>query len=159
MSAQRLRSGEITRNLAHSDFGTLTLLFQDDVGGLEIVDLKSTNTVSSAEAENSGRFKHIDPKPGTIVVNIGYLLMRWSNGRWKNTIHRVSEPRAGTPGEGDGIGDKTIPQRHSIAFFSSPDPETIVEALPGCWSEQVPKKWKPINAGDYLRRKTAAMYT
>jgi hypothetical protein len=89
---QLLNSGKLARVPAHSDFGTLTLLFQDDVGGLEIADLGSANTEKSAEFEKHGSFTPVKPVPGTVVVNIGYLLMRWSNGRWKNTIHRVMGP-------------------------------------------------------------------
>ena len=62
------------------------------MGGLEIADTSFTNSEISATVERSGSFVHIDPKPGTILVNVGYLLMKWSNGRWKNTVHRVSEP-------------------------------------------------------------------
>lgn len=149
-----LPSGGLTRNPAHSDFGTLTLLFQDEVGGLEVADTSSTNSEISARVERSGSFVHVDPKPGTILVNVGYLLMRWSNGHWKNTIHRVSEP----PHWKDQGSADAIPERYSIAYFSAPDPATVVEALPCCCGDQAPKRWKSVNAGDYLRRKRAALY-
>jgi isopenicillin N synthase-like dioxygenase len=172
VSTQLLRSGTLARIPAHSDPGTLTLLFQDDVGGLEIAELGSATTDTSAGFEKSGRFRHVEPKPGTVVVNVGYLLMRLSNGRWKNTVHRVLEPPSPlkgqvldepnvpkTHGMNDGSADDITPARYSIPFFAVPDPATIVEALPGCWSEEVPKRWKPISAGDYLRKKSKAMYT
>ena len=161
---------------AHSDFGTLTLLFQDSTGGLEIADLASADTVKSAEFEQDGKFISVNPKPGTVTVNVGYLLMRWSNGRWKNTIHRVVEPslsvdegQLGTAADsgtsfvdlapkGEAVGVRLAPARYSIAFFASPDPETVLETLQGCWSEQNPKQWKPINTGEFLRRKRAASY-
>ncbi|MCJ1245559.1 hypothetical protein MMC30_002763 [Trapelia coarctata] len=170
LSAPLLRSGIQTRIPAHSDFGTLTLLFQDNVGGLEIADLRSMNTDTSAGFEKNGRFRPVEPKPGTVVVNVGYLLMRWSNGRWRNTVHRVSEPPTsikeqvlrepdceGSQEINDVSATEMISARYSIPFFASPDSETIVEALPGCWSEEVPKRWKPISAGDYLRRKMEGM--
>lgn len=168
LSASLLRSGTATRIPAHSDPGTLTLLFQDDVGGLEIADLSSASIEASAGFEKDGRFRRVEPKPGTVVVNVGYLLMRWSNGRWKNTIHRVSLPPSeqaldksdlsGTLEVHDVSATDLVPARYSIPFFAVPDPGTIVEALPGSWSEDVPKRWKPIHVGDYLRRKTEAMY-
>ena len=148
-----LLSGTHTRIPAHSDFGTLTLLFQDNVGGLEIAEPGSANTETSVGFEKEGRFRRVEPKSGTIVVNVGYLLMRWSNGRWKNTVHRVVEPP-----NSEKAGDEMTPARYSIPFFASPDPATVVEALPGCWSEEVPKRWKAISAGDYLRRKRQAAY-
>lgn len=172
MSRSLLRSGNLTRIPARSDFGTLTLLFQDGVGGLEIADPGSANTDTSAGLEKGGKFRQVEPKPGRVVVNVGYLLVRWSNGRWKNTIHRVSEPPSSMKEHivdgsnaprsqrmNDVSAIDMIPARYSIPFFASPDPETIVEALPGCWSDAVPKRWKPIGAGDYLRRKKEGMYT
>ncbi|KAM0805218.1 thymine dioxygenase [Usnea florida] len=149
-----LLTGAHTRIPAHSDFGTLTLLFQDAVGGLEIADPGSASTATSIGFEKDGRFRSVTPKPGTVVVNVGYLLMRWSNGRWKNTVHRVVEP----PLSDEEGGKEVTPARYSVPFFASPDPATIVEALPGCWSEEVPKKWKAISAGDYIKRKRRAAY-
>jgi isopenicillin N synthase-like dioxygenase len=169
---QLLHSGKIARVPAHSDFGTLTLLFQDDVGGLEIADLSSANTEKSAEFEKHGSFKPVKPVLGTVVVNVGYLLMRWSNGRWKNTIHRVvgppSLPMREVSTDSDnpktirldaGSLENTTPGRYSIPFFAAPDPETTIEALPGCWSKDMPKRWKSINASDFLRRKREAIYS
>lgn len=170
MPTQLLNSGKLARVPAHSDFGTLTLLFQDDVGGLEIADLGSANTEKSAEFEKHGSFTPVKPVPGTVVVNIGYLLMRWSNGRWKNTIHRVTGPSSlpmqevpttpdnpRTIGSHAGSPEDITPGRYSIPFFASPDPEVMIEALPGCWSQDVPKRWKPINTGEFLRRKREAI--
>ena len=148
-----LLTGTHTRIPAHSDFNTLTLLFQDSVGGLEIADPGSAPTSTSTGFEQNGRFQKVTPTPGTVVVNVGYLLMRWSNGRWKNTVHRVVEPPFS-----EGGGNEMTPARYSIPFFASPDPATVVEALPGCWSEEVPKRWKAICAGDYIERKRRAAY-
>ena len=153
----------------HSDFGSLTLLFQDEVGGLEIADMSSTTSEASAAVEKKGKFIHVDPKPGTIVVNVGYLLMRWSNGRWKNTVHRVMEPpqweeealqspKVSNSSKAHDVSGNTIPERYSIAYFSAPDPATIVEALPCCYGDDLPQRWKPMNAGEYLLRKRAALY-
>lgn len=153
LPAKDLLSGTHARIPAHSDFGTLTLLFQDDVGGLEIAEPGSANTETSAGFEKEGRFGKVEPRPGTVVVNVGYLLMRWSNGRWKNTVHRVVEPPSSESG-----GDEMTPARCSIPFFASPDPATVVEALPGCWGEEMPKRWKAISAGGYLSRKREAVY-
>ena len=144
-----LLTGTHTRIPADSDFGTLTILFQDSVGGLEIAEPGSALTTTSNGFEKAGRFRSVAPVPGTVVVNVGYLLMRWSNGRWKNTVHRVVEPP---------FSDEMTPARYSIPFFASPDAATIVEALPGCWSEEVPKRWEAICAGDYIKRKRRAAY-
>jgi len=131
--------------------------------------MSSTSSEASASVERSGKFIHVDPIPGTIIVNVGYLLMKWSNGRWKNTVHRVSEPphwkkqvvqgsNSNDIAEAGGRSMAAIPERYSIACFSAPDPATIVEALPCCCGDQAPKRWKPVNAGEYLRKKRSAMY-
>lgn len=170
---RNLQDRELVRMPAHSDFGSLTLLFQDSTGGLEIADSATADTVSSAKfEEQGGRFIKVNPLFGTVVVNVGYLLMRWSNGRWKNTIHRVIDPSCfgenktvdssgftDTQGGDSGVAGVTTVERYSIPLFASPDPETIVDALAGCWSDREPKKWKPINVGDYLRRKRRDVYS
>ena len=92
VSTQRLRFGEVIRNSAHSDSGTLTLLLQHDVGGPKIADMSSTDTITTTAVEKDANFIAIDPKPGTIVVIVGYLLMRWTNGRWENVVHRMVDP-------------------------------------------------------------------
>ena len=147
-------SGARDRMPAHSDFGTLTPLFQDGVGGLEIAELGSANGETSAAVEKAGRFRKVEPMPGTVVVNVGYLLMRWSNGRWKSAVHRVVGPADLKAGE----DDEMTSDRYSVPVFASPDPETVVEALPGCWSEEVPRRWKAMHAGEYLDRKRAGVY-
>lgn len=163
-----LPSGGLTRNPAHSDFGTLTLLFQDSVGGLEIADTSARSSEGSAKIEKGERFIPVDPRPGTVVVDVGYLFMRWSNGRWKNTVHRVSEPprwkEQGLQGpncndtaDGNSVSMEAVPERYSVAYFSAPDPATVIEAL-RCCCENQPPRWKPINAGEYLRKKKAAIH-
>ena len=82
-----------------------------------------------------------------------------------NTVYRVLEPPHWND-KGPKCSDTAkrtssadaIPERYSIAYFSAPDPATVVEALPCCCGDQAPKRWKSVNAGDYLRRKRAAMY-
>jgi isopenicillin N synthase-like dioxygenase len=84
--------------------------------------------------------------------------MRWTNGRWKNTVHRVLEPpstNASQTHDNSGL----IAERYSIAFYSFPNAETIVEPLGSCCSDQHPKRWGPIKAGDYLLRKRAVLYS
>lgn len=65
--------------LTSQDYGSITLLFQDARGGLQV---KSP----------TGHFVDATPIEGTVVVNAGDLLARWSNDMIKSTIHRVVEP-------------------------------------------------------------------
>lgn len=117
---------------AHTDYGTLTLLYQDDSGGLEVL---------SKDKE----WLPAPPIPGTIVINTGDLLERWTNDAYRSTLHRVQvRPAAAKAG------------RLSIAFFSDPDPDVLVESLPSCVSESSPSKYGPITAREHIYQKIAA---
>ncbi|KAH9482783.1 2-oxoglutarate-Fe(II) type oxidoreductase ppzD [Psilocybe cubensis] len=123
-----------------SDYGTLTLLFQDSVGGLEV------------QNPLTGQFHPAVPVPGTIVVNVGDLLARWSNDVLRSTLHRVVAPAAQKINE---IESET-PKRQSIAFFCNPNFSAEVACLPNCGD--VPK-YPPVNAGDYIVGRLAVTYS
>lgn len=147
-SVELLQSGETVRGAAHSDRGTLTLLFQHDIGGLEVADMSSTDKVLTKNVETSATFVSTDPRAGVLVLP-GYLLRMWTNGRYHSTVHRVMRPPSSkTDGHMREVED--IPERYSIAFFSYPDPETIVEPLPTCRSEERPRRFASVNGGQYL---------
>jgi len=96
----QLRCGE------HSDYGTITLLFQDDIGGLQVVS-------------PSGDYVDAVPIPGSIVVNIGDMMEVWTSGRFKSTRHRVL------------INNKHKTARQSLAYFVHPDNDVMVSCLDG----------------------------
>jgi isopenicillin N synthase-like dioxygenase len=124
----------------HSDYGTLTLLFQDSVGGLEV------------QNPDTGAFVPANPIPSTIIVNVGDLLERWSNDVLRSTLHRVVAPSVKKV---DLSGD-LIPARQSIAFFCNPNFHTEVSCLPNCGKEP---RYPPVNAGAYIVGRLAATYT
>jgi isopenicillin N synthase-like dioxygenase len=128
----QVRAGE------HSDYGSITLLFQDMRGGLQV-------------RAPDGSFVNATPIAGTVVVNAGDLLARWSNDTIKSTIHRVVEPPA--PADGD-----EHPARYSMAYFCNPNFDKWIEAIPGTYSEKVPQKYKGTTSGDYLTMRLAATY-
>jgi len=129
----QVRAGE------HSDYGSITLLFQDDVGGLEVKSPRDT-------------FVRATPIKDTIVVNAGDLLARWSNDEIKSTKHRVVQPPPKEVDESD-----TYPARYSIAYFCNPNFDRYIEALPNTW-EKTGKRYEGINSGDYLVQRLAATY-
>lgn len=131
----QVRAGE------HSDYGSVTLLFQDNVGGLEVKTPQET-------------FVRAKPIEGTVVINAGDLLGRWSNDEIKSTHHRVVQP----PVQGDDESEM-YPARYSIAYFCNPNFESAIEALPGTW-ETLPggKRYPAVNSGEYLVRRLAATY-
>jgi len=91
----------------HTDYGTLTLLYQDSVGGLEVLS-------------PSGQFIKAKPIPGTIVINAADLLHKWSNGKYLATLHRVVVP---------DTYEKRTCGRQSIAFFAHPDYDVTIEDM------------------------------
>ncbi|KAJ8502872.1 hypothetical protein ONZ45_g11357 [Pleurotus djamor] len=98
--ADELRNERLGRIGAHSDFCTLTLLLQDDVGGLEVED-----------PNKPGTFLPVPPIPGSLVVNVGDFLMRWSNDTVRSTIHRVRSPMAAS-----SIQDGMARERYLFLF-------------------------------------------
>ncbi|KAL1761143.1 hypothetical protein FB107DRAFT_201821 [Schizophyllum commune] len=134
--------GELGRVRAHTDYGTCTFLFQDDVGGLE---------VESA----LGEFVAATPMPGAVVFNVGDLLMRWSNDTLKSTKHRVCPPPAIESGNRH---DAFIPRRYSIPYFIVPDFDKEIDCIPSCFGPDKPKKYEPVNAGDYMAMRLNGSY-
>ncbi len=135
--------GKRVRAGAHSDFGSLTLLFQDKRGGLQV-----------ERPERDGVWLDVEPKEDTIVINAGDLLARWSNDMIRSTKHRVVEPpRRGTEKDGGH------PPRYSVAYFCNPDFNEWIEVLPGTWEgERGGKKYGGINSGEYLVQRLTATY-
>jgi len=115
----------------HTDYGSVTLLLTDEVGGLEV-------------RKRDGTWIKAPPMKGAFVCNIGDCLMRWSNDIYVSTPHRVVSP----PGR----------DRYSVAFFLDPNPEALVDCLPGCSGPDRPAKYPPILASDYLRQRLDATY-
>ncbi|KAI6047504.1 hypothetical protein EDC04DRAFT_2864561 [Pisolithus marmoratus] len=130
---------------AHSDYGTLTLLFQDSVGGLEV-----QNPCTQG-------FQPVPPIPGTVVINTGDLLARWSNDTLRSTLHQVVAPSTSKTCSAD-VSDGMTPARQSIAFFCNPNFDTVIESLPACVSASNPSKYPPITTERYIVRRLAETY-
>jgi isopenicillin N synthase-like dioxygenase len=162
LPAAEVEGGTVTRMPAHSDWSTITMLFQDDCGGLEVEDPKM-----------KGRFIEATPVPGACVVNVGDLLMRWSNGKpahnrfallsdakqpidyLKSTLHRVGLPPLADRFVGD---QKMTRERYSIPFFVSADPDALVQVLPACTNAENPPRYEPITQLEYGKMRGAVQY-
>ncbi|ETW80196.1 hypothetical protein HETIRDRAFT_147042 [Heterobasidion irregulare TC 32-1] len=136
-----LAANSIARIGAHSDFGSITLLLQDDVGGLEVEDINEP-----------GVFRAAPPVKDALIVNAGDLMMRWSNDVVRSTIHRVQAP------QGLVSPDGMTPERYSIPYFCSTDFDTVIECLPGTFDAHRPKRYEPISATEYVMKRLAANY-
>lgn len=115
----------------HTDYGNITLLATDDSGGLEV-------------RRRDGAWLAAPPIPETFIINIGDCLMRWTNDVYVSTPHRVVN-RQGR-------------ERLSIAFFLDPNPNAMVEALPGCVHAEAPARYPAIRASDFLKSRLAPSY-
>jgi isopenicillin N synthase-like dioxygenase len=117
----------------HTDYGSITLLFQDNVGGLELRDA-------------NGEWRSAPPLTDSVIVNTGDLMERWTNGRFRSTLHRV-QPITGNR------------DRYSIALFVDPDAAVEVSCIPSCISAAHPPRYPRITAGEHIRQKIAATHT
>ena len=108
---------------AHADFGMLTILNQDPIGGLEL-------------CKRDGEWIGAPHIPGTFVVNIGDLFRTWTNDVYVSTVHRVVN-RAGK-------------ERYSVPTFFCLDYDTPVACLPTCVAAGDAPKYPTITAGEYV---------
>lgn len=107
----------------HTDFGCITLLWQDQSGGLEVQERQTRQWIAAA------------PIPGTLVVNVADLLQRWTNDRYASTPHRVLN-RSGR-------------ERFSIATFYDPDFKAVVDPRQlGVPAAEC--RYEPITAGAHI---------
>lgn len=115
----------------HTDYGCVTLLATDGVGGLEV----------RTRAGEWVKAPHIE---GAFVCNIGDCLMRWTNDIYVSTPHRVVSP-AGR-------------ERYSIAFFLDPNPDADIACLPGCATPERPARYAPIKGAAFLLSRLSPTY-
>ena len=106
----------------HTDYGAITLLAVDGLPGLEVLQ--------------SGVWTPVAAPAGSLIVQLGDMLARWTNDRYRSTPHRV----VGSSGT----------DRYSIPFFVNPDPRTVVSTIPSCITAEHPQHYEPVTAGEFL---------
>ena len=125
----KLQAGQ-TRAGVHTDYGAFTVIRGDDAPGLQVRAL-------------DGTWIDVPAVPGSFVVNIGDLLMRWTNDRWISTPHRVVT-----------LTDASYsPRRQSLAFFCNPGPHAVIECLPPFVPAGGEPKYPPIRYQAYAEAK------
>ncbi|THZ31551.1 thymine dioxygenase [Aureobasidium pullulans] len=142
--AEELEKQTSARMPAHTDWGSITLLFQDDCGGLQVED-----------PNEKGKFTDATPIKNGLMMNVGDMLMRWSNDYLKSTLHRVTLPRLSDRFEGE---ERLTRERYSIPYFLTPDMDTVVQCMDECKSLTGPPKYEPIKAGEYLTMRAKLQY-
>jgi isopenicillin N synthase-like dioxygenase len=118
--------------VAHTDEGPFTILAQGEVGGLEV-------------RRRDGVWVAAPPAPDAYVINIGNMMMWWSNGRYLSNMHRVRN----TSGQ----------DRLSVPFFFNPDREVVVEPLPELVRRDGEARYPAVQAGDHLTHFFATLQT
>ena len=116
------------RAAAHGDINTITLLLGAEEAGLELLT-------------RQGDWKAVDVPEGALVINVGDMLDRLTNGKLRSTTHRVVNPR----------GQAAYRARYSMPFFLHFRPDYMIETLPSCIDPQAPDDHPaPISSHDYL---------
>ncbi|KAL9002058.1 MAG: hypothetical protein Q9188_004992 [Gyalolechia gomerana] len=123
----------------HTDFGTVTLLFQDSIGGLEIEDQSMPGRYFAVPCTN----------PTEMIVNLGDCLQRWTNDRFRSTSHRVVLPS----------DEKAwVQDRYSIAYFGKPNRSQAVGTLRELLREGEKPRYEDITAWEYNQEKLVLTY-
>jgi isopenicillin N synthase-like dioxygenase len=122
--------GSNVRAGAHEDINTITLLLGAEEAGLELLT-------------KDGRWIPVAPNPGELVVNIGDMLQRVTNGVLRSTTHRVVNPPAARRGF----------SRYSMPFFLHFRSDFLIEPVPGTVPAGEPQKWPAITANEYLQER------
>ncbi|QIK96278.1 isopenicillin N synthase family oxygenase [Sphingomonas sp. HDW15A] len=123
-------TGNHIRAGAHEDINTITLLLGAEEAGLQLLT-------------KDGRWLDVRPKPGELVINIGDMLQRLTNGKLRSTSHRVINPAP----------DRASKARYSMPFFLHFRSDFLIEALPGTVPQGEEPKWAPISADEYLQER------
>lgn len=121
---------DAVRAAEHGDINLITLLMGASADGLQVL-------------RRDGAWIPITALPEQLVVNVGDMLERLTNGKLKSTIHRVVNPPRhlmNTP-------------RYSIPFFMHPRSDMSLDALACCVDESHPRQWPAILAGDFLQQR------
>lgn len=119
---------------AHSDYGAMTLLFQDEIGGLEVLH------------KPSGTWHAVTPIKGAYVINTGDLMQRWTNDRYLSTMHRVKSPASNE-------------SRYSAAFFNDGALDVTIDPIPACVAKGERPKYAPLKVQDHLLKRYKQSYS
>ncbi len=117
----------------HTDYGIVTVLWADQVKGLQVLG-------------TDGSWNDVSPADDALLINLGDVTGRWTNDRWMSTLHRVKPP----------IVDGTIERRRSAAYFHDGDIDALITTMPHLVDAEHPNRYpESITVGDHIRAKLA----
>lgn len=117
----------------HTDYGIVTVLWADQVKGLQVLG-------------SDGSWNDVSPADDALLINLGDVTGRWTNDRWMSTLHRVKPP----------VIDGTIERRRSAAYFHDGDIDALISTMPHMIDDEHPNRYpEPITVGDHIRAKLA----
>ncbi|MEI4279957.1 isopenicillin N synthase family dioxygenase [Klenkia terrae] len=122
--------GELTGMGEHTDYGIVTVLWADQVPGLQVLGA-------------DGGWHDVSPVDGALLVNLGDVTARLTNERWTSTLHRVKPP----------VVDGTIRRRRSAAFFHDGDVDAVISVLPSCVGPGEEPRYLPVTVGEHVAAK------
>ena len=143
IEVEQIKTGKVSRIWPHFDLGVITLLFQDEVGGLEFENRKQRGTFNRVESSS----------PTEMVVNVSETLQRWSNGTLPAGLHRVNLPR-----NLENNNSGTLPERYSIAYFCKADRSASVGSLKQFVSAGRDREYENISALEYQQQRLKSAY-
>lgn len=124
--------GDLIGMSEHTDFGIVTVLWADQVKGLQVLG-------------DDGSWNDVSPADDALLINLGDLTARWTNERWQSTLHRVKPP----------IVDGTIHRRRSVAYFHDGNADAVISALSTCVAPGEQPIYPPITVTEHIAAKLA----
>jgi isopenicillin N synthase-like dioxygenase len=146
VTLEKLRQGKTKRGWPHSDFGIITLLFQDGVGGLELEDRAHPGTYVPVHPAPLGG-------PSEMVINISDTFQRWSNKAVPVGLHQVT-----TPVYMKNLDDGVVSERYSNVFFFKASRDTSVGPLPAFVTKESPAEYEEMSALELHKQMTTVLY-
>jgi len=116
---------DVTNMVSHTDDTPFTVLAQGKVAGLEV-------------KRRDGEWVAVPPCEGALTINVGDMMMWWTNGRYLSNLHRVRNTSAS--------------ERFSVPFFLNPDHDVVVEPLPELVAQDGEAKYPPVHVATHLSR-------
>jgi isopenicillin N synthase-like dioxygenase len=125
--------GDLTGMGEHTDYGIVTVLWADQVRGLQVLGA-------------DGSWNDVSPADDALLINLGDVTARWTNDQWMSTLHRVKPP----------IVDGAIERRRSAAFFHDGDIDALITTMPHLIDAEHPDRYpESVTVGEHIRAKLA----